>query len=189
MMASDTPVRARRRRGRLDGRLRVGGSIGWGIMVLITGYLIDHLGLGLPLIFYIHILFNFVFLINIGIMPSIQHKTNPPAHSVSLMSLWKMIRRPGFMLFMLVIIIWGIGEASIGNFLFLHIKGLGGSSTLMGFALSVSLIGEIITFTFAHKIQARLGPHRMVLAAFVVLFTWLTGLALIRQVAPRQCCQ
>lgn len=91
-----------------------------------------------------------------------------------------MIKQPGFMLFMVVIIIWGIGESSIGNFLFLHIKSLGGSSTLMGFALSVSLIGEIITFTFAHKIQARLGPHKMILAAFVVLFTWLTGLSLIR---------
>jgi PPP family 3-phenylpropionic acid transporter len=50
----------------------------------------------------------------------------------------------------------------------------------MGIALSVSLIGEIITFTYAHKIQARLGPHKMILAAFVVLFTWLTGLSLIR---------
>ena len=162
------------------GKIRVGGSIGWGIMVLITGYLIDHLGLGLPVIFYIHIFFNFVFLMNIGIMPSIHRQTNTPAQAVSLKSLWEMIKQPGFMVFMLVIIIWGIGESSIGNFLFLHIKGLGGSSTLMGIALSVSLIGEIIIFTFAHKIQARLGPHRMVLAAFVVLFTWLTGLSLIR---------
>ena len=162
------------------GKIRVGGSIGWGIMVLITGYLIDHLSLGLPVIFYIHIFFNFVFLINIGIMPSIHRHTKTPAQPVSPKKIWEMIKQPGFMLFMVVIIIWGIGESSIGNFLFLHIKNLGGSSTLMGVALSVSLIGEIITFTFAHKIQARFGPHKMVLAAFVVLFTWLTGLSLIR---------
>ncbi len=164
----------------LYGRLRVGGSIGWGIMVLITGYLIDHLGLGLPIIFYIYIFFNFIFLMNIGIMPVIQKHSIAPAKHVSAKKILEMIKQPGFMLFMVVIIIWGIGESSISNFLFLHIKSLGGSSTLMGFALSVSLIGEIITFTFAHKIQARLGPHKMVLAAFVVLFTWLTGLSLIR---------
>ena len=164
----------------LYGRLRVGGSIGWGIMVLVTGYLIDHLGLGLPIIFYIYIFFNFIFLFNIGIMPTIRRHTSAAAKPVSPIRIWEMIKQPGFMLFMLVIIVWGIGESSISNFLFLHIKSLGGSSTLMGLALSVSLIGEIITFTFAHKIQARLGPHKMILAAFVVLFTWLTGLSLIR---------
>ncbi len=164
----------------LYGRLRVGGSIGWGIMVLVTGYLIDHLKLGLPIIFYIHIFFNFIFLINIGIMPTIRRHSSAPAKPVSPIRIWEMIKQPGFMLFMVVIIIWGIGESSISNFLFLHIKSLGGSSTLMGIALSVSLIGEIITFTFAHKIQTRLGPHKMILAAFVVLFTWLTGLSLIR---------
>ena len=162
------------------GKIRVGGSIGWGIMVLVTGYLIDHLGLGLPVIFYIHILFNFLFLINIGIMPSIRQHADAPAQQVSLIKIREMLKQPGFVVFLLVIIIWGIGESSIGNFLFLHIKSLGGSSTLMGTALSVSLIGEIITFTFAHKIQARFGPHKMVLMAFVVLFTWLTGLSLIR---------
>jgi PPP family 3-phenylpropionic acid transporter len=164
----------------LYGKLRVGGSIGWGIMVLITGFLIDHLGLGLPIIFYIYIFFNFIFLINIGIMPNIRRHSSAHAKPVSPVRIWEMIKQPGFMLFMVVIIIWGIGESSIGNFLFLHIKSLGGSSTLMGVALSVSLIGEIITFTVAHKIQVRLGPHKMVLAAFAVLFTWLTGLSLIR---------
>jgi PPP family 3-phenylpropionic acid transporter len=162
------------------GKIRVGGSIGWGIMVLITGYLIDHLSLGLPIIFYIYIFFNFILLINIGIMPSIHRHSTAPAKPVSPKRVWEMIKQPGFMLFMLVIIVWGIGESSISNFLFLHIKNLGGSSTLMGVALSISLIGEIVTFTFAHKIQARFGPHKMVLAAFVVLFTWLTGLSLIR---------
>ncbi len=162
------------------GKIRVGGSIGWGIMVLVTGYLIDHLGMGLPVIFYIHILFNLLFLINIGIMPSIHRDAKSPAHQVSIKKIWEMIKQPGFMIFMLVIIIWGIAESSIGSFLFLHIKNLGGSSTLMGIALSVSLIGEIITFTYAHKIQTRFGPHKMVLMAFVVLFVWLTGLSLIR---------
>ena len=162
------------------GRLRVGGSIGWGLMVLATGYIIDHFSLGLPVIFYIHILFNFLFLINIGIMPSINKHSAAPSHKVSISKIWEMFRQPGFIIFMFIIIIWGIGESSIGNFLFLHIKSLGGSSTLMGTALSLSLIGEIVIFSFAHKIQAHLKPQLMVLVAFVVLFAWLTGLSLIR---------
>lgn len=161
------------------GKIRVGGTIGWGIMVLMAGYLIDHLGFGLPVIFYIHIIFNLVFLVNIAIMP----KTHPRAvdkQQVSVKKVLEMLKQPGFLLFLLVIILWGIGESSISAFLFLHIKHLGGSSTLMGFALTVSLIGEILVFTFGDKIQARLNPFKMVLLAFIVLFLWLTGLSLIR---------
>jgi PPP family 3-phenylpropionic acid transporter len=165
---------------RMYGRLRVGGSIGWGLMVLATGWLIDHLGFGLPVIFYLHILFNLLFILNIGIMPAVRQRKEAHEKRPSLKSVWEMLRKPGFALFLAVIIIWGIGESSIQGFLFLHIKSLGGSSTLMGTALSVSLIGEILVFSFADRIQKHIGPHRLVLAAFAVLVTWLTGLSLIR---------
>jgi len=92
----------------------------------------------------------------------------------------ELLRQPGFLLFLLVVITWGIGESSISGFLFLHIKSLGGTSTLMGTALSVSLIGEILVFSFVDKIQARVEPYKMVLTAFIVLFAWLSGLSLIK---------
>ena len=91
-----------------------------------------------------------------------------------------MLNQRSVVLLFLVLIIWGMGEASIGNYLFLHIKHLEGSFTLMGTALAVSLIGEIVTFTFADRIQAKLGEFRMILVAFVVLIIWLTGLSLIK---------
>jgi PPP family 3-phenylpropionic acid transporter len=99
---------------------------------------------------------------------------------VTIQKLVKMLTQPGFLLIFLLIIIWGMGEASIANFLFLHIKHLGGSSTLMGTALAVSLIGEIVTFSRADKIQAKVGELKMVLLAFIVLILWLTGLSLIK---------
>jgi PPP family 3-phenylpropionic acid transporter len=162
------------------GKIRVGGTIGWGFMVLTAGYLIDNLEIGLPIIFYLNILFNLIFLLIILIMPKTHLRSSAPDKQASVGKVLDLLRQPGFVLFLIVIIIWGMGEASIGSFLFLHIKSLGGSSTLMGTALSVSLIGEILVFTFADKIQARIQPSKMVLMAFVVLFSWLTGLSLIR---------
>ena len=162
------------------GKVRLGGSIGWGLVVLLTGFLIDNLGLGIPVIFYIHIVFLLFFLLVIRIIPSPKKLSADNIHKPTLKSLGKMIANPGVFLLFLVIIIWGMGEASISNFLFLHIKHLGGSSTLMGTALSISLVGEILTFNFANHIQKKIGEFRMVLLAFVVLIIWLSGLSLIK---------
>ena len=162
------------------GKIRVGGSIGWGLMVLVNGFLIDRAGMGLVIIFYIQIIFLALFLINTTMMQGKPVHVSQSGKKPSLASILDMLRLPGFVPFLAVIVIWGVGESSITSFLFLHIKSLGGSSTLMGTALSVSLIGEIITFSIADKLQARIGPHKMILLSFVVLFTWLTGLSLIR---------
>lgn len=162
------------------GKVRVGGTIGWAIMVLVTGYLIDQLGMGLSIIFPLHILFRGIFLLIILMMPSIQPRAGEPAGRVSWQEVYRFVRQREFLLFLIVIMIYGMGESSITNFLFLHIKRLGGSQTLMGSAQSISLVGEMGVFFLAHKIQARVRPEKMVLMAFIVLFTWLTGLSLIR---------
>lgn len=162
------------------GKVRVGGSIGWGLMVLAAGFLIDNLGLGLPVIFYLNITFLLVFFLFIGVIPNPAPLKHLDQSKVTFKKIGVMFRKPGFVLIFLLIIIWGVGEASISNFLFLHIKHLGGSSTLMGTALSVSLIGEIVTFSIANKIQTKIGELKMILLAFIVLIAWLIGLALIK---------
>jgi len=162
------------------GLIRLSGSLGWGVIVLVTGILIDQLGLGLPIIFYIHIAFLVLFLMITFIMPKQRALKQTERERISLKELGQVLSRPGFITILFLIVIWGIAESSIQNFLFLHIKFLGGSSTLMGTALSVSLIGEIVIFAMADKIQKRLGSSRMMLAAFLVMFSWLIGLSLIK---------
>lgn len=164
----------------LYGRMRVGGSIGWGVMVLVTGFLIDNLKLGISAIFYINIFFMVLFFFTVGLLPTPTTHETLSVNKASLKKITQMILKPGFVYIFLLIIVWGIGEASISNFLFLHIKHLGGSSTLMGTALSISLIGEIVTFSLANKIQVKIGELRMILLAFFVLIVWLTGLSLIK---------
>jgi MFS transporter, PPP family, 3-phenylpropionic acid transporter len=164
----------------LYGKVRVGGSISWGLIVLTTGLLIDNLGLGIPIIFYLSIFFLMVFFLFINVIPNPKTLKDTERSTMTLKKIGEMFRKPGFVLIFVLIIIWGMGEASISSFLFLHIKHLGGSSALMGTALSISLTGEIVTFSLANKIQEKVGELRMILLAFVVLITWLIGLALIK---------
>ena len=162
------------------GKIRVGGSIGWGIMVLVTGFLVDKLNRGYGIIFYICIIFLVIFLINTIGMPQGHKIEVKPEERPNIKMIGEMLRQPGMLPVLLLIAIWGIGESAIGNFLFLHIKSLGGSSTLMGIALSISLVGEIVAFSIANKILAKIGPGKMMLLSFLVLFAWLFGLSLIR---------
>ncbi|NPV41395.1 MAG: MFS transporter [Anaerolineae bacterium] len=162
------------------GKIRVGGSIGWGIMVLVTGFLVDKLNRGYGIIFYICIIFLVIFLINTIGMPQGHKIAVKPEERPNIKMVGEMLRQPGMLPVLLLIAIWGIGESAIGNFLFLHIKSLGGSSTLMGIALSISLVGEIVAFSIANKILAKIGPGKMMLLSFLVLFAWLFGLSLIR---------
>jgi len=162
------------------GKVRVGGSIGWGIMVLVTGFLIDRLSLGLPIIFHVNIIFYAIFILLITILPKPRREASGPHEKATIAKIITLFKQPGFITFLLVTIIWAFGESAIGGFLFLHIKHLGGSSTLMGTALAVSLIGEILIFSTADRIQSRLRPRKMVLLAFVVMFAWLTMLSLVR---------
>jgi PPP family 3-phenylpropionic acid transporter len=162
------------------GKIRVGGSIGWGIMVLVTGFLVDKLNRGYGIIFYICIIFLVIFLINTIGMPQGHKIAVKPEERPNIKMIGDMLRQPGMPPVLLLIAIWGIGESAIGNFLFLHIKSLGGSSTLMGIALSISLVGEIVAFSIANKILAKIGPGKMMLLSFLVLFAWLFGLSLIR---------
>lgn len=162
------------------GKIRVGGSIGWGIMVLVTGFLVDKLNRGYGIIFYICIIFLVIFLINTIGMPQGHKIEVKPEERPNIKMIGEMLRQPGMLPVLLLIAIWGIGESAIGNFLFLHIKSLGGSSTLMGIALSISLVGEIVAFSIANKILVKIGPGKMMLLSFLVLFAWLFGLSLIR---------
>jgi len=162
------------------GKIRVGGSIGWGIMVLVTGFLVDKLNRGYGIIFYICIIFLVIFLINTIGMPQGHKIAVKPEERPNIKMIGEMLRQPGMLPVLLLIAIWGIGESAIGNFLFLHIKSLGGSSTLMGIALSISLVGEIVAFSIANKILSKIGPGKMMLLSFLVLFAWLFGLSLIR---------
>ncbi len=162
------------------GKLRVGGSFGWGLMVLATGYLIDRLEMGLTVIFYLQIAFLAVLFILTFIMPDAAAARAGKGEKPTLQDVWRLVRQPGILMVMALTMIWGIGQSGVSSFLFLHIRYLGGSSTLMGTAMATSLIGEIAAFSFTHQIQERLGPKRMMVISFIIQFVWFTGLALIR---------
>jgi MFS transporter, PPP family, 3-phenylpropionic acid transporter len=74
------------------GKVRAGGSIGWGIMVLATGFLIDQLDLGLPVIFYINIAFYSLFLMLIAFQPNPRRKSADEHQRASLSKILELFK-------------------------------------------------------------------------------------------------
>jgi len=163
------------------GKMRMGGSIGWGILVLITGLLLDDPTFNITIIFYLHIFFLILLLIFTWFLPETDRAPGATAGKVSFKDVWEMLRLPAYLPWMGIIFLWGVVQSSIVNFLFLHIKHLGGSPSLMGAVLSFAILGEIVGFAAAKRIQHKVGSRRMIILAFALRFIWFIAVSLIKQ--------
>ena len=105
------------------------------------------------------------------------------AKKASLKDVWEMLRLPAFLPWMGIIFLWGVAVSSIVNFSFLHIKHIGGGTSLMGTAMSVSILGEIAGFAAAKRIQHKVGSRMMMVIAFATHIIWFTAVSLIKQPA------
>jgi PPP family 3-phenylpropionic acid transporter len=74
-----------------------------------------------------------------------------------------------WMLFLVMVFIAGIGNATINNYLFVYMQSLGASNTLMGFALTVSTLSEIPAMFFSDRLLRRFGARGMLLIAMTTI--------------------
>ena len=162
-------------------KVRTGGSVGWGILVFITGWLLDNAAVGLTVIFNLHIFLLALLLAFSWLLPEASRAPGASAKKVSLKDVWEMLRLPAFLPWMGIIFLWGVADSSIIAFLFLHIKHLGGGTSLMGTVLSAAILGEIAGFTAAKRIQHKVGTRRMMILSFAVQCFWFTTASLIKQ--------
>ena len=162
-------------------KARSGGSVGWGILVLITGLLLNDPAFNLNIIFSLHIFFLILLLVFSWFLPEAEHAPGANAKKASLKDVGEMLRLPAFLPWMGILFLWGAAGSSITNFLFLHIKHLGGSPLLMGTALSISILGEIAGFAAAKRIQHKVGTRLMMVLSFAMLCLWFISVSLIEQ--------
>jgi oligosaccharide:H+ symporter len=159
-------------------KVRVGGSFGWGILIFFAGLLIDRPGVPLNIIFTLHILLILPLIILLILQPESQPTPDPEGKKASFNDVLDLLRYPGFALWMGVIFLFGASEASLINFLFLHVRDIGGSNTLMGITMTFAILGEIIGFNIAKRLQGRVGSRQMIVIAIAIRTLWFLLIAL-----------
>ena len=146
----------------LYGRVRLGGTIGFGIASLIAGMVIQRAGLNSSF-------FMFAFLIFITLLFGLKLKFPEIDKKVSVSKgIKSLLARPRWVWFFALVFIGGLSLAIVNTYLFLYLDELGASKTLMGFSMVVATISEIPLLFFSNRLIRRFGSlGLLVLALFV----------------------
>jgi len=136
------------------GRIRVGGSLGWGLMAYITGLIVDHYG-----IVWIFWIFAIGMTLNLLV---VQKFSFGPAQAQT--PFWPGIRRvlsnPGWMLFLSIALVAGLGMAAVNAYQFVYMAEIGASETQMGLSLFIStFFSEVPAMFFGDRLLKRFKPQ------------------------------
>jgi PPP family 3-phenylpropionic acid transporter len=143
----------------LYGRVRLGGTFGWGITALLSGYIIQTYGtrwvfwgygLIMVIVFFISQKFTY---------PSRVDTISPSGHLRG-----AFINRE-WMVFLLLAFIAGVGLTTINSFLSPYLKELNISQSFMGIALVISIIGELPVLFFSNRLLKRYGTFLLLVTA------------------------
>lgn len=152
-------------RSRLYGRQRVWGSIGWGVAAAGAGLLVDRFGQGVS--FYIYVFF-FIILAVI----STQFRMSSGVIGVPF---WQGVRalagNRAMIIFLVTVLFASMGSGIVNNYVFIYLKDLGATGSLLGISLTVATLSEMPVFFFAAPLLRIIGARGLLLlslSAYVV---------------------
>lgn len=152
-MADSATMTALGKQPELYGRLRLGGTIGWGIASPIIGAFIqDH---ELRLVFYIAAAGMFLALL---VSQNFSYRQSSSVHS-PLSGARLLLSNRRFVLFLLMALASGIGLSTVNNYLFPYMEELHISKSLMGVSMTLSTVSELPVLLFSNRLLKRLKPH------------------------------
>lgn len=141
----------------LWGRARVYGAIGWGLMHLLLGPLLDAAGFAVLFLFFV-IFAAMLFLVTRVGVPESCGKVKKEVTTRAVLDIFMRHR-----LFFVNIGAIGAGFSMVEGMLFLLLQELRASNLLCGLAVVVTVIFELPIFQYAKPIIAKLGTRRMIL--------------------------
>ena len=145
------------------GRIRLWGTIGYGVLAPIASGLIGRWGIKWAF-------WGYAILMLGGLLVTTQIPFHQSRSSGSFKGGIRLLfaNRP-WMLFLVMVFIAGIGNATINNYLFVYMQSLGASSVQLGFALTISTFSEIPVMFFSDRLLRRFGARGMLVIAMTTI--------------------
>ena len=150
------------------GRIRLGGTIGYGMAAPISGVLVQKYGLRFAF-WGCATLFLLGFIVSQKLVYS-QLKADDPARG----RVRTLLTNPRWLLFLMMAFAGGSALAVLNNYFFPYMKELGANESTMGFALTVGTISEIPVLFFGNRLIKRLRSYGLFTLSMVV-----TGLRML----------
>lgn len=143
------------------GKVRLWGSLGWGVAAPLAGQLVERFGLGWA--FYSSALLGFLGLIGVLRLP-VSRASLASGFGQGLRTLLSDVRWP---LFLLLVFLGGMGHSTVHNYWFLYLKRLGTGETVMGLSLTIATVSELIFFFYSDSLLKRFGPRKLLVVAVI----------------------
>ena len=157
------------------GRIRLWGTIGWGVGAPLFGMVLDQFGL-----MWMFWIYAGMMLIDFFLVQGLRFEENPEQRSFS-QGLKKLLGDPSWLLFLATVFLSAVGMAANNGFLALLLNELGSQhsilgwlipvSTAVGVMLAVSTIFELPVMLFSAPILQRFGNRSMLYVAMAVIGT------------------
>ncbi len=134
----------------LFGRVRLGGTIGWGLMAPLAAAIVA--AYGLPWIFWIYGGMLLVALVTVR-----QMRFKPvKSEGAFLHGVRRLLTDPKWILFLAIMLVAGSGNAAISNYLLVYLDRIGASKYQMGLAITVATLAELPAMLLANRLLRRL---------------------------------
>ena len=137
------------------GRIRLGGTIGWGLFAPIAGTLVENYGLRIA--FW---MFSALMLVNVFVTQRFVHDSREDGESTS-GGIRVLLTNRRWINFLFIAILGGIGSFSAAAYLFPYMAELGADESTMGLALTISTLTELPIFFLAHRLVKKFGSYRL----------------------------
>lgn len=145
------------------GRIRMGGTIGWGIFAQIAGFLLALYGL--KILFY---MFSAIMLVNFFVVQKLSfgesEKQDVPAGTMGML-----LKERRWIIFLASAFLGGIGAFSVAAYLSPYLQELGADGRQIGFAFLVATLTEFPAFFFANILVKRFTAYRLFVISLFLL--------------------
>jgi MFS transporter, PPP family, 3-phenylpropionic acid transporter len=145
------------------GRVRLGGTIGWGIFVQVSGALFK--AWGVNILFYVYALIMLVNLFVSQRFPFGKHE----AHESNSGGAWTLLKDRRWIVFLSYAFLGGMGVFSVASYFAAYFQGLGADGTQIGFAFLLASLVELPVFFFGNLLVKRFTSYGLFMIALVML--------------------
>jgi PPP family 3-phenylpropionic acid transporter len=155
-------------RKEMYGRIRLGGTVGFGLAAPLAGALVQKHGLSLAF-WGCAALMLLAFVVSQSLVHSSLRSSDSARQSVGALA-----TNLRWLLFLTVACAGGVALAGTNIYLFPHLKELGANESTMGLALTLGTLSEIPVLFLANRLLRRLTPYGLLMLAMA-----LTGVRLL----------
>jgi MFS transporter, PPP family, 3-phenylpropionic acid transporter len=157
----------------LYGRVRLGGTIGWGLMAPMASIIIFSYGLKWAFWGYATVMI-------LVLLISQKLSFGQQLENISLKwDIRKVLTNPRWVFFLILAVVGGVAFTTINSYLFPYMEELGISRSLFGITLLISTIGELPILFFSNRLLKRFGSYRLLIIGLtltgvrLLLYAWL----------------